>query len=609
MNLTRFRYAGAALALAGLGACTGSGAPVPGVSHHTLVRETSSQCAVAGTWSFQGACKYFLMKKSGVTVTLPAYDGITLQQTFQPDSVQPNVHFIVAEGTSDKDITGTVGGKPFPFYGTVGCETFQSYSIPCNGKAFLYLSVSNASDVETFFHALGPFVITNQNGFPGAHCEISQLLTVSGKSKWQQLDLVADPRNGTLSFPASTAFYTFYTPRATTILSFVCNDIPDASNVGGINPSSALLNVDGTLYGTTTTGGSQNGGALYSIAPSGANKSVLYDFPRTGDGPPRVGGGLIEVGGTFYGVTLSGGTLKKGSIFSVSSTGVETVLHSFGGPGDGVNPTGSLTFDGGKLYGVTENGGAYAQGTVYSATLTGTVTILHSFAAWKPASHRGSGYNADGEIPNGGLLDVNGTFYGTTYMGGYHPSSEIHGLGTVFTIAKDGKEKVLYYFGYGKDGKYPSAPLIEVNGIFYGTTTYGGTFARDHHPGDGTVFSITPSGTEKVLHNFNFTDGDVPGAPLVELNGLLYGTTIGGGPKIESQGGTVFSITPGGVLKTLHKFGSEFYDGKVPATALTVLNGTLYGTTIYGGQYGAGTVFSIKPGGAERVVYSFGAQQ
>lgn len=165
------------------------------------------------------------------------------------------------------------------------------------------------------------------------------------------------------------------------------------------------------------------------------------------------------------------------------------------------------------------------------------------------------------------------------------------GCGTVFSVTRSGKEKVLHNFGTGSDGGFPSASLLEVNGTLYGTTQDGGKYHSN-----GTVFSITLGGVEKVLHNFGKgADGADPAAPLIESKGKLYGTTYVGpcSPSCRQGNGTVFSITTGGTEKVLHSF--TYADGTTPAAALVDVNATLYGTTSFGGAYGWGTVFALKP--------------
>ena len=136
------------------------------------------------------------------------------------------------------------------------------------------------------------------------------------------------------------------------------------------------------------------------------------------------------------------------------------------------------------------------------------------------------------------MINANGILYGTTAYGG------AHGFGTVFSITTSGKYKILYSFGSSGspccDGQNPWAGLIDVNGTLYGTTAGGGTL------GVGTVFSVTTSGVEEVLHNFGKVgDGYGPYSAVVNVNGTLYGTTECGGTYNSCiVGGTVFALRP-----------------------------------------------------------------
>jgi uncharacterized repeat protein (TIGR03803 family) len=218
----------------------------------------------------------------------------------------------------------------------------------------------------------------------------------------------------------------------------------------------------------------------------------------------------------------------------------------------------------------------------------------------------GAGSN-DGGLPEATLIDVGGTLYGTTLEGG------TNGEGTVFSITLSGIEKVPHSFGKSPDGNNPEAGLRDVRGTLYGTTIKGGLhIACGYYSspvGCGTVFSITTGGTEKVLHSFNGADGYFPTASLVELKGKLYGTTENGGSYASCYYGfgcgTVFSITTRGSEKVLYSFGHGT-DGALPVASLIKVMGTLYGTTERGGEYNWGTVFSITPAGAETVLHSFG---
>jgi uncharacterized repeat protein (TIGR03803 family) len=353
----------------------------------------------------------------------------------------------------------------------------------------------------------------------------------------------------------------------------------------GVSPEAGLVNVNGTLYGTTVLGGaygprhkSGGFGTVFSITPSGA-ETVLHRFTGAQDGK-RPGAGLIEVNGRLYGTTAYGGRghctnyyhRGCGTVYSISTTGEEKVLHSFTGGSDGSYPRAALTNVNGTLYGTTTEGGALGSGygTVFTITPSGKETVLHSFGASK-----------DGAFPEAGLIDVNGTLYGTTTFGGRRRA------GTVFRITTSGKETVLHSFGVlTLDGTDPEAGLVDVNGTLYGTTFEGGAYRY------GTIFAVTLAGTEKVLHSFGASDGALPDAGLISVNGTLYGTTEGGGDG--GGGGTVFSITPDGTETVVYSFRGGTPDGAEPEAELIDVSGTLYSTTSGGGAYGKGTVYSLS---------------
>jgi len=361
----------------------------------------------------------------------------------------------------------------------------------------------------------------------------------------------------------------------------------------GAGPMASLIDVDNLLYGTTTTGGAYycissdvGCGTIFSVTPGGTEK-VLHNFGRNPDGNLPAAG-LIDVNGMLYGTTLAGGShycrsleTNCGTVFSITTDGAEEVVHSFrGGPHDGSAPVAPLLDVNGTLYGTTEYGGKYCLahseggcGTVFKITADGAERILHNFAG-----------SPDGASPQGGLVEVNGTLYGTT------DSAGANGGGTVFSITLGGVEKVLHSFGPypdGADGSYPVGGLVEIHGKLYGATANGGK-----HHAHGVVFSITMGGLEKVLHSFSGSDGAFPEAGLVDVGGTLYGTASAGG-AYNGQG-TVFSLTTAGVETVLHNFGKGT-DGSGPAAALYYAGGKLFGTTSEGGVHGKGTVFSLTP--------------
>jgi uncharacterized repeat protein (TIGR03803 family) len=239
----------------------------------------------------------------------------------------------------------------------------------------------------------------------------------------------------------------------------------------GEDPVASLLNVKGTLYGTTFLGGANGDGTVFKITTSGT-ETVLHNFPtgsRDGYFPYA---GLLDIKGTLYSTTYTGGENYFGTVFSITTSGAETVLYSFkGAPGDGLFPYAGLLNAKGTLYGATYEGGANYDGTVFSITTSGAETVLYSF----------KGGSGDGEDPEAGLINVKGTLYGTTYEGG-----GAAGGGTVFAVTTSRKETLLHSFTGSGDGEYPIAGLIDVSGTLYGTTRAGG--AND----GGTVFALSP---------------------------------------------------------------------------------------------------------------------
>ena len=224
------------------------------------------------------------------------------------------------------------------------------------------------------------------------------------------------------------------------------------------------------------------------------------------------------------------------------------------------------------------------------------------------------GGGSDGATPEAGVIYVGDTLYGTTSAGGSGSCADgrYHGCGTVFSVTPGGTEKVLHSFGGESDGENPQAGLVDVGGVLYGTTTLGGAYTCTFYCGiGGTVFRITRGGTEKVLHSFRgYADGSTPYAGLINVKRTLYGTTGGGGTLVCYSGsnpgcGVVFGITTAGMERVLYTFSGP-PDGAYSAAGLIDLKGVLYGTTYAGGTHSAGTIFSLTLDGREKVLHSFG---
>lgn len=378
--------------------------------------------------------------------------------------------------------------------------------------------------------------------------------------------------------------------------------VPDGANPFGSVIADKAGNLYGTTAGggegncgKTCTGF----GTVYELAPGGS-ATVLYAFQGGGDGEEPVGALLMDATGNLYGTTELGGNPPNcindagcGVAFKLAPNGTETVLYTFQGLSDGFYPQGNLIADTtGNLYGVTLYGGSYQRstcvangcGTVFELTPNGNKTTLYTFQAG----------GKDGGLPNAGLIaDAAGNLYGTTQAGG-RCDAFADGCGTVFKIAPDGTETVLHTFQGTDDGCIPEAGLTaDSAGNLYGTTRSGPS-CGGNNAGAGTVFRLAPDGTETILYAFHGgQDGEYPEAKLtMDAKGNLYGTTYEGG---MSNAGTVFELTATGTKTTLAFLKNK--TGTNPqAGVLLGMKGIIYATAPTGrdpAKYGS--VFEVKP--------------
>ncbi|MGA3211566.1 MAG: Ig-like domain-containing protein, partial [Terriglobales bacterium] len=275
----------------------------------------------------------------------------------------------------------------------------------------------------------------------------------------------------------------------------------------GEYPEATLVfDSQGNLYGTTFDGGADGPGTVFELSPPSAGsgpwtETVLYSFTSGSDGGKPIAGVIIDSQGNLYGTTTTGGNLADcggsgcGVVFELSPpTGgsgpwPESVLYSFTNGSDGGDPRAGLIFDSkGNLYGTAKGGGAYSVGTAFELTPPSggsgpwTESVLYNFC---PSSGC-----ADGEMPYAGLLfDSKGNLYGTTYSGGTGSG------GTAFELSPPGggtgpwTETVLYNFCSASgcaDGQYPEAGMVfDSHGNLFGTTNSGGAKASY-----GTVFEL-----------------------------------------------------------------------------------------------------------------------
>jgi uncharacterized repeat protein (TIGR03803 family) len=311
-----------------------------------------------------------------------------------------------------------------------------------------------------------------------------------------------------------------------------------------------IQGLDGNFYGATDA-------SIYSVSPEG--KLAMLNFQ------PAPWGLVLATDGNFYGTNYTNGLYGNGNIYRLTPTGVTTTLHDFHGP-EGALPDDATLVQGtdGSLYGTTTRGGAYDFGAAYKITLTGVYTKLADFTETEA-------------YPSGALIQgTDGNFYGVTG-------------GNVFKMTPTGTLTTLHTL---PNTSIPYFGVIQAsNGKLYGTTAYGG--ASNY----GMVFEVTTTGAFTTLHSFDGTDGeDVYSGLMQATNGNLYGTTSAGGAYGR---GTIFEITIGGTFTTIHNFCElgTCSDGATPRAGLfQATDGSLYGTTLYGGPYDDGTIFSLSLG-------------
>ena len=359
-----------------------------------------------------------------------------------------------------------------------------------------------------------------------------------------------------------------------------------------------------TFYGSARIGGKSNNGVVFQLHQNGAGdwvEHVLYSFlginsgdcsgPDYGVTPVRKNG-VIAI---LYGTCDAGGQNNEGAVFELErqpdGTWKEAVIFSFLSVGDGALPLGGVTRDrNGNLFGTTQIGGTGLGGTVYKLThsKTGwTKTILHNFnAPANPECHL--------------VFDRYGTLYGTTPSDGPSFSGTVFALSPPLPGGTDWTYNLLYTFsgmtGNG-DGADPRAGvIIRGKGILYGTTESGG------NAGLGTVFRLLPpvpgsnSWTEQQLYRFtSVSDAAGPvGGLTAGKSGVFYGTTSAGG---QFFAGTAFQLQrkSGKWSKTtLWTFGGSG-DGATPWASMLLQDGILYGTTQGGGAFAEGIVYRIIP--------------
>jgi uncharacterized repeat protein (TIGR03803 family) len=339
------------------------------------------------------------------------------------------------------------------------------------------------------------------------------------------------------------------------------------TGANGSYPTAGLtVGPDGNFYGITTTGGSANRGTVFRFAIGGP-LTTLVSF----NGSEPAGALAVGPDDNLYGTTSEGGSAGYGTVFRITTNGTLTTLASFTGANGRYPYAGVAVDQQGNLYGNTEEGGSINYGTVFRVATNGVLTALASF----------NGANGEYPLYSPLIMGLDGNFYGTTQGGG------IYNSGTIFRITPNGTLTTLHSFYINTDGSVPTAGLtVGPDGSFYGTASRGGG-------GYGTIFHFTTNGTFTTLAYFNRTNGDFPNQLTFGPDGNLYGTA-GAGGSIDY--GTVFKISTNGNLTALAS--CTFTTGFEPLGALTLgPDGNFYGTTTHGGSAGVsgqGVVYRLN---------------
>lgn len=279
---------------------------------------------------------------------------------------------------------------------------------------------------------------------------------------------------------------------------------------GGVVKAGLMLSGD-TLYGTTSGYSGANAGTVFSINTDGSSFKTLHVFTGDIDGG-RSHGGLVLSGNTLFGTLSSGGISNNGAIFAINTDGSGfKVLHRFTATlyiptpppwtnADGANPNAGLILSWNTLYGTAYNGGANGSGTVFALNTDGTgFRTLHSFGPWVANGFTLS-TNNDGAWPSSSLVILGNTLYGATSQLGPLAGA------TLFSVNTDGTDFANVYVFMktmavwlpdgnigitNSNGSVPNS-LALLGHTIYGTTLYGGTnSASGTNSNSGTVFSLS----------------------------------------------------------------------------------------------------------------------
>jgi len=325
--------------------------------------------------------------------------------------------------------------------------------------------------------------------------------------------------------------------------------------------------------------------AAMSATTAAQTYTVLYDFGTNSGDPQSPQGHFAQArDGNLYSTSPYGGN-GYGTVFQLTPAGKMNVVLPFTSlnGGHGAYPVSGLTLGtDGNLYGTTISDGTDDYGTVFKITTSGKLTVLHNFTGASDGS-------------NAVIAPVQGTdgnFYGAA-------SNGVQYYGTIYKMTTAGVLTPLYKFTGSPDDnyRYPLSLIQGSDGNFYGITP-------GSHGSSGMVFKITSKGKITPLHEFVGppTEGQGPVGSLIQASdGNFYGATRGGG---TGGYGTVYQMTPAGVVTILHNSYEEDVLGSDPASGpVQGTDGNFYGGTYNGGTHRAGVLYRVTSSGAYRVLY------
>lgn len=473
-----------------------------------------------------------------------------------------------------------------------GANPLGALLVHTDGHLYGTTSWGGASNFGTVFRVTTSGVLTTLVEFTGNG------LVNRGANPAGQLIIGADGNFiGTTQFGGANNLGTIFRLTKAGEMTTLVDFTGSVGNVRGSRPYAGLTlrSTDGNYYGVTAEGGASGFGTAFRLSPAGVF-TTLADFTgMDGDYPGSFpSGALVEhPNGLLYGTCQLGTFTNSGNIFQITPNGLVFLSQTFTGTSGfapGQRPYSALLLEAdGGLIGMTSDGGI--------SPGYGTVFRYKNFVF--SSVHQFSGNTSQGAQPLGDLTFFGGNFYGATYAGG------ASNLGTIFRMSPSGGQTPLVELtgiGGAKPGSHPHSPVLHADGNFYGVNFSGGA-------GDvGTAYRLAPDGTYTVLVQFSSAanGGTYPtGRLLAHPDGNLYGVTGGGG---AGNVGTIFRMTTSGVITTLIEFTNNgaTNKGSRPYAGLTAHpDGNIYGSTQFGGAANKGTLFALSPAGVLTTLVEF----